>query len=375
MAGIYIHIPFCAQKCHYCDFYSIASKKYHGKFIESLVKEIRLRKSFLENETIETIYFGGGTPSLLTKKEIEDILNEIKKQYILTENPEITLEANPEDINLEYLKQIKEAGINRLSIGIQSFFDEHLLQMNRRHAAKKSIEAVAMAKTQGFGNISIDLIYGLPNMTLEQWEKNLEQAVKLDIQHISAYHLTIEEKTAFAFMKKKGRIKEIEEDLSLLQFDLLVKKLKEGGFDQYEISNFAKNNKISIHNSNYWKKKAYLGFGPSAHSFKNETRSWNKRGIINYIEAINKNTIPQEQEELSKVDQYNEYIITALRTKWGVNISYIKTFDKNLRNYFLKNIQNHIKNGHIKSENGIYTLTEKGIFISDAIQEDLFYVI
>jgi len=375
LAGIYIHIPFCAQKCHYCDFYSLASLKYRDKVIESIIKEIEFRKDFLGDAIVNTIYFGGGTPSILTISEIKTIIDQLYTNYSIAEDPEITLEANPEDLNSEFLRDLKCIGINRLSIGIQTTFDKYLEFMNRRHSAGQGLKSIREAKKAGFTNISIDLIYGIPGLTMDEWKQSIDEILQLGIQHISAYHLTIEEKTAFGVFKKRGKLKEIEEDSSFQQFELLIKKLNEKQFIHYEISNFARENFYSKHNSNYWKQVPYLGIGPSAHSFKKGIRTWNFSSIKPYIEALNENKLPFEQESLTKTDQYNDYVITTLRTIWGIDINYIeKEFGEEYLQHLLKNAEYYVNKDYLVMKEKKLTLTSQGKFISDAIISDLFYL-
>ncbi|HSM49598.1 MAG TPA: radical SAM family heme chaperone HemW, partial [Draconibacterium sp.] len=286
MAGIYIHIPFCRRKCYYCDFYKTVNTSLTPKYIDALITEIVQRKNYLENEPVETIYFGGGTPSVLTRNEIVEILNTLHRHFTISPNVEITFEANPDDFSGDYLKEIYQAGIRRLSIGIQSFQNEILQKMNRRHDAAQAIEAVENAAKTGFNDISADLIYGLPGLTHNQWKADLKRVFELPVQHLSAYHLTYHEGTAFYTWLKKGTLKELKEAESVSQFQILNEMAKENGFEQYEISNFAKNGKYSKHNSAYWLGVKYLGLGPSAHSFNSISRRWNVAHIESYIKAL-----------------------------------------------------------------------------------------
>jgi len=375
MAGIYIHIPFCTKKCSYCDFYSIVSFAQRASFIKALIKEISQRKNDLQGEEIATIYFGGGTPSLLTKQELASIFDAIYENYSVKKDAEITLEANPEDINKDYLKDLQYLSINRLSIGLQSFVERDLQMMNRRHTAQKSIISVEMAYASGFDNISVDLIYGLPNATIQEWEQNLEQVFSLPISHLSAYHLTYEKGTLLYKRKQQNRIALVEEEQSLAQFKRLHQKVKEYGFSYYEISNFAKEKKYAQHNLSYWQQKKYLGFGPSAHSFDGENRRWNLAKLKTYIEGVMQEKEYFEKEYLSNNDHWNDYLITALRTRWGINKQYVQeSFDTS---YFLslkKEIQSFIKTQDIKETENQFVLTAKGIFISDFILEKLILV-
>lgn len=375
MSGIYIHIPFCKQKCFYCDFYSVASIKNRTKYIEAVVKELELQKDYLGKEHIETIYFGGGTPSLLSIAELEKILSTIHNYYNVSSKPEITIEANPDDLNIDYLKELHKIKFNRLSIGIQSFDDNVLKFINRRHNSAQAINSVYNAKEAGFDNISIDLIYGLPDMTLSDWKENINKAMSLDIQHLSAYHLTIEEKTVFANYLSKGKIKPIEEAQSIEQFKTLIERVGEGNFIHYEISNFCKPNFYSKHNSNYWKQKKYLGIGSSAHSYNLNSRSWNVRSIEKYIASLENDTIPCETEQLDNNTRYNDYILTSLRTMWGADLNYIKTaFGDTLYTYYINNAKKYIDTGMIYMKDNTMILSDEAKFISDQIIADLFVV-
>lgn len=331
-----------------------------------MCKELVLRKSYLKEAPIHTIYFGGGTPSILLKKDLNIIFDCIAQHYDLNQLSEITLEANPDDINATYLQEIKSLGINRLSIGIQSFNDHDLQNINRRHNSKQAIDAVKIAQENGLTNISIDLIYGLPDQNLKDWRKNIQQAIDLNVPHISAYHLTYEKGTPIYALKDKG----ISEDKSLTFFETLIKDLETAGFEQYEISNFAKPSFRSKHNSTYWQQTAYLGIGASAHSYNKKTRSWNVADLKTYIQQINNKLSCSEEELLSENDIYNELIITSLRTKEGVNISLIST-DK--IEYFMQQAQVFIKQKLLCQQDNFISLNKKGIFVSDTIIRDLMY--
>lgn len=375
MAGIYIHIPFCRQKCYYCDFYKTVNTSLTDRFIIALKKEMVQRKNYLISKKVKTIYFGGGTPSVLKKEELNEILEFLKQHYTISEEAEITLEANPDDLTLNYLKQIFAVGVNRLSIGIQSFQDEFLKKMNRRHNSLQAIEAVENAAKTGFKDISVDLIYGLPGLTNSQWKNDLSNVFKLPVQHLSAYHLTYHKGTPFYTWLKKGTLKAINENDSISQFKILVKTAKEHDFEQYEISNFAKDGKYSKHNSSYWKGINYLGLGPSAHSFNGISRSWNSSSIESYIKAIEQNLSFSEEENLSEENKYNELILTGIRTIWGVSIQDIKkNFGENKAKYFQDNIQKYLQNKMVIQRGDIYTLTENGMFVSDEIMANLMYI-
>lgn len=343
--------------------------------INSLKKEIELRKHYLNNTTIETIYFGGGTPSILTESEISLLINTITENYTVINNAEISLECNPDDLTREKVQNLKKAGINRLSIGIQSFNNEDLKFMNRSHSSLQAIESVQLAKEIGFNNISIDLMYSLPKQSLEKWKKNLDIAFSLEIQHISAYSLTIEEKTKLKYLLKKGEFSELDDIASSEHFDLLMMEAEKNKFIQYEISNFGLNGFFSKHNSKYWQAGHYLGIGPSAHSYNGETRSWNVNSNTKYIEGISENKIKYEEEILSNFQKYNDYIMTSLRTISGVNLNYIKQeYGENYLIYFNNELQKWIKSEHVFIEKGTVYLSKKGKYISDNICADLFKV-
>jgi len=376
MAGIYIHIPFCKQKCYYCDFFSVVGFKEKGNFVKSLLKEIDIQKNYLGNASVDTIYFGGGTPSSLDIEEVKAILDKLHSTFNISSDAEITFEANPEDLEYGYLPDLKELGINRLSIGIQSFNDDDLLFMNRKHSSEQAIKSVERAIKAGFTNISIDLIYGFPNLDLERWKSNLEIALSLPITHISAYHLTIEERTVFSHYLKKGIITEMDEEDSVEQFSLLIEMAEKSGFIQYETSNFAKDNMISKHNSNYWKQVPYLGLGPSAHSYNGESRQWNVSLVNKYIDGIEANNPEFEKEIIDDNMAYNEYILTSLRTMWGIDLEYVKErFSADKYNFLLSEIENQIELKHLKLTDNKAVLTKKGLFVSDAIMSDLMIIV
>ena len=311
MAGIYIHIPFCKKRCHYCDFHKSLNLKDKDRMIKALVKEMELENGFLESEQVETIYFGGGTPSVLDYDEIMIIFEGLYKNFKISKDAEITFEANPDDLTKQYLKKLKKTKINRLSIGLQSFSNQDLRLLNRRHESETGINAVCDSKNEGFKNISIDLIYGIPGMSMETWESNLNIAFQMGIDHISAYHLTIEPNTVFSRYIKEGRIKMPEEDTGIEQFRVMIKKAGENKFLQYEISNFCKEGHIAKHNTNYWLGGKYLGLGPSAHSYNGVARQWNIGHLKDYIEGYESNRPATEKEVLTKSQAYNEYIMVS----------------------------------------------------------------
>ncbi|MDX8337821.1 radical SAM family heme chaperone HemW [Draconibacterium sp. IB214405] len=375
MAGIYIHIPFCRQKCYYCDFYKTVNTSLQLDFIKALKSEVNLRKNYLNNESIETIYFGGGTPSVLTALQVAEILAVINNEFIVNPNAEITLEANPDDLTTDYLKGIKQAGINRLSIGIQSFQNRHLEKMNRRHDSAQAIEAIENAATLGFSNLSADLIYGLPDLTQKEWEESLDTMFSLPVKHLSAYHLTYHEGTPFYTWLKKGTLKELKETDSVDQFNTLIDRAVANGYEQYEISNLAKDQLYSKHNTAYWMGTKYLGLGPSAHSFDGNSRSWNISSVEAYIKAIAGKNSYFEEEVLSEKDKYNEYILTRIRTKWGVSEEEIEErFGVKNAQYFSEQLSKYKEAGVLQINDRAITLTRKGLFISDEIMADLIII-
>ncbi len=376
MAGIYIHVPFCSKRCTYCDFFSNTKMQYKEPYLKQVLQELTNRKAYLPNETIETIYFGGGTPSQLNAQELETILEHIYKLYTVSPSAEITMEANPDDLTPAYVKAIASLPFNRLSMGIQSFNDADLKFLNRRHSAKQAIAAVANCQAVGLTNLSIDLMYGLPNQTLEAWRENINQAIALNVPHISAYHLIYEEGTALYKLMEAGKVRSVDEDVSLAMFTTLIDTLSSNGYQHYEISNFAQPHYISKHNSAYWKGKPYLGVGPSAHSYDGVNRAWNIASLTGYIEAMEQQKPALEVEVLDQQAQYNDFILTGLRTMWGINTGEIENiFGEKLALYCKKQATPYIKSGLLcLSENNTLTLSREGIFISDSIMSDLMFV-
>ena len=372
MSGLYVHIPYCAKLCYYCDFHFSLNLKTRRDFVDAVCKELLLRKDFFSTP-IETIYFGGGTPSLLTHDELERIFSSIRQNFQIVSNAEISFECNPDDLTASYCENLLKLGVNRLSIGIQSFFDDDLQLLNRRHSAKTAQNAAKTAQDAGFQNITIDLIYGLPNMTLERWNKNLEEAAKLNVQHLSAYSLMVEEHTALHKFVRTGKFILPPEETVLEQFNYLIDWAKANDFEQYEISNFAKNGMYSKHNTSYWTGKPYLGVGPSAHSFDGEKRFWNIAHNAKYIAALRDGVIPCETEILTIRDKYNELIMTGLRTKHGVNESVIaQKFPPKYAQNFLA-CKSKFLNQNLLQENGLFvSLTRKGIMVSDMIMSEFF---
>jgi len=383
MAGIYIHIPFCKQACHYCDFHFSTSLKRKDELLQCLIKEIELRKKELNGSAIETIYFGGGTPSLLTIEELNLLIETVYKNFRVIANPEITMEANPDDLSEKQINKLSNTHINRLSIGIQSFFDEDLQMMNRAHTSVEAKESLSVA-SRCFENITIDLIYGIPNMTNDRWKENLQIVFDFGINHISSYALTVEPKTALATFIRQGKYPNVSEETALKHFNMLVEETSKQGFVQYEISNFGKQGYLSKHNTSYWQGKTYLGIGPSAHSFDGKQRSWNVSNNIKYIKAIQQNELPSEREILSDKDSFNEYIMTGLRTIWGVSLDFVQeNFGLGFKNHLLKNAQSFIDQGVLEivtssdcQSNCIEKLkiTSKGKFLADGIASDLFMI-
>ena len=372
MSGIYIHIPFCKQACHYCDFHFSTSLKKKEEMVLALAKEIQLRKDELGNEVVATIYFGGGTPSILTVEEIQFLIDTIYQNFDVVENPEVTLEANPDDLSDEQIIKLSKTPINRLSIGIQSFFEHDLKLMNRAHNADEAKRCLETA-TKYFDNITVDLIYGIPNMSNERWLQNIETALSFGIPHISSYALTVEPKTALDKFIKKGLVKQPDDEVAQEHFHILVNRLQEEGFVHYELSNFGKPDYFSKNNSAYWLGKKYIGIGPSAHSYDGTNRSWNIANNTLYIKSIQENQLPSETETLTTVDRYNEYIMTGLRTIWGVSLERIeKEFGPKYLEYLNLQSQKFIQDELLFVENGILKTTQKGKFLSDGIASDLF---
>ncbi len=375
MAGIYIHIPFCRQKCYYCDFYKTVNTSLTEKYLSGLKQEAKLRKNYLQNEVVETIYFGGGTPSVLTANELEAILNHISENYKLSNQLETTFEANPDDLTPDYLNAIKSAGINRLSIGIQAFQDVHLKKMNRRHNAEQAEKVVRNAVKTGINNISVDLIYGLPDLAEKQWKESLDRVFNLPVQHLSAYHLTYHEGTAFYTWLKKGTLKELSENESVNQFNILLDSAEKAGFEQYEISNFARDEQYSKHNTAYWLGKKYLGLGPSAHSYNQNTRRWNVSHVERYIHGVETGEEYFEEEKLNVKEHFNEHILTRIRTKWGVSLSFVnQKFGETYHQYLLQQIAKHQESGFVILKDETITLSREGLFVSDKIMSDLMII-
>lgn len=374
MSGIYIHIPFCKQACHYCDFHFSTSMKKKEEMVQALVKEMQMRKSEFENETVETIYFGGGTPSVLSDEELAFLIDAVYANFKVAENPEITLEANPDDLSDERIVELAGSRINRLSIGIQSFFENDLKMMNRAHNAEEAKKSLETA-TRYFDNISIDLIYGIPGMTNEMWKQNIETALSFGIPHISSYALTVEPKTALKKLIQTGKVSEPKDEVAQEHFMILVEMLQQHGFIHYELSNFGKPDYFSKNNSAYWLGKKYIGIGPSAHSYDGISRSWNIANNPIYLKEIEAGKLPGEVEILTANDRYNEYIMTGLRTIWGVSLNRIqKEFGEEVLQYLQKQSEKFIADGLLAVEKNILKTTPKGKFLADGIASDLFLI-
>ncbi len=374
MAGIYIHIPFCKQACTYCNFHFSTSLALQNDFSVALLKEIELRVTYLNNETVETIYFGGGTPSLLPSSVIAGIMDSIYKNFTISENPEITLECNPDDLNPERLKSWKQVGINRLSVGIQSFFDEDLSWMNRAHDSKQALYSVEMIRAAGFENFSIDLIYGLPGLTDEKWGRNLHTAISLNPNHISCYALTVEPKTALYKMIRMKETEDIKPEKQASQFLTGIKILEAAGFEHYEISSYAKPGKRSRHNSSYWQSKKYLGLGPAAHSFNGISRQWNISNNALYIKSLMNGELNMEFETLQTKDLLNEYIMTSLRTIEGMDLQYVSShFGKEKRNKLAENAAKYVHSNKMEQVQEKMLLTREGKLFADGIAASLFF--
>ena len=374
MAGIYIHIPFCKQKCSYCDFHFSTNLQHKSNLIQAINKELEIRKDEI-SAPLETIYFGGGTPSILSEIELESIFETIYKNYSTKNLKEITLEANPDDLNKEKLNFLKSTPINRFSIGVQSFFEEDLKLMNRAHNAQEAETSIKLVQDFGFENITIDLIYGSTTTTNEMWKQNLQKAIALNVPHISSYALTVEEKTILDHQIKKGITKPVDEDHQNEQFQLLVDTLTSNDFIQYEISNFGKEDYFSLHNSNYWKGIHYLGIGPSAHSYNGKTRAWNIANNSKYIQTINENKLPQEIEVLNEVEQFNEMIMIGLRTIYGIDLNRINSeFSQPLVNSFYQELNQLINENLVEKKENKIILKPEAKFFADGIASRLFYI-
>ncbi len=367
MSGIYIHIPFCKQACHYCDFHFSTNLQTVEALIASLKKELALRANYLQ-EPVETIYFGGGTPSILSTKSIKEILGTCANHHVIANDAEITIEVNPDDISIEKLKEFKEIGFNRLSIGIQSFDKKILNYLNRAHSDSEALDCLDISRTIGFEALSVDLIYGIPGRTHDQWKNDIKILLSKNPEHISAYCLTIEPGTAFGHWHKKGKLNPVDEEFAAMQFEILLDELTKVGYEQYEVSNFCRDNYYSKHNTAYWQQKPYLGIGPSAHSYNILSRSYNLKNNIKYIHALQNDELFMETEVLSEADKINDYLLTTLRTKWGCNLSQYNLSNKIDMDY----VQKLINHNNAKIVDDHLILTKEGLLLADKISSDLF---
>ncbi|HPT21795.1 MAG TPA: radical SAM family heme chaperone HemW [Bacteroidales bacterium] len=375
MAGIYIHIPFCKTFCNYCDFYSITAQDSREDFINALIKEAELQANYTADEEIKTIYFGGGTPSLLLPDEAGDILKALKRIFKISENPEVTIEVNPDDVYPGFFSALARLGFNRVSLGVQSWNDRTLKYLGRRHNARQSKTALELAASEGITNISADIIYGIPGETLQEFRSDLETMFTFPIKHLSAYHLTIEEGTRFGKMREQGKLTETDEETSISMFSILTAESAKRGFVHYEISNFAQEGYISLHNSSYWKQVSYLGLGPSAHSFNGQSRQWNISNVKKYISSINKGQVPFEMEELDIRTMFNEYVMTSLRTMWGIDLEFVeKRFDREMADYLVNVSDKFVRYGLVINNKKTLVLTDQGKMISDNIISQLLMV-
>jgi oxygen-independent coproporphyrinogen-3 oxidase len=372
MAGIYIHIPFCKGFCNYCDFYSITDNSEAETFVQAVMRETEMQARYLDGETVETVYFGGGTPSLLTVGQTGQIISAVRKNFSFSDDPEITVEVNPDDVYEGYFRELAGTGVNRVSLGVQSWNDKRLKYLGRRHDAGQSAKALELAFKEGIVNVSVDLIYGLPGMTTGDLKLDLEETFVFPVTHISAYHLTIEEGTRFGKMKKEKKLNEPDEETSNAMFSLLGNMCREKGFIHYEISNFALPGYISRHNSAYWKQIPYLGLGPSAHSFNRTSRQWNISDVKKYIRSISGGNVPFEKEDLDKLTIFNEYVMTSLRTMWGIDLEHVEAYyDKELHDYLVNLSGKYIRYGLMRREKNTLVLTDQGRMISDNIIAEL----
>lgn len=375
MAGLYLHIPFCRQRCVYCDFYSTTLESECDRYVELLCHEMSNRRDYLKGERLDTIYLGGGTPSLLKERHLEQLACTWRDTFRIASDTEITLEANPDDLFPEYVQMLRRYSFNRISLGVQTFQDKTLKLLNRRHSSFQVIKAVEACREAGFGNISVDLIYGLPGENLAQWKSNIEQILALRPEHLSTYLLTYEEGTRLHAMRDKGQVVEMDEEEAFQCYSLGVESVKEAGYDHYEISNFALPGFYSRHNSSYWRGIPYLGCGPSAHSYNGTSRQWNTSDLRSYMEGMERKKTVYEREELDLYGRYNDYIVTRLRTKWGVSLLELTSlFGKDLADYALRNAASWLSEGKLIRQGEILRLNGEGVFVSDAVMSDLLYV-
>lgn len=386
MSGIYLHIPFCKSKCAYCNFFSLVTEKKMDDYVSALKKEIINRKSYLGDDVVKTIYFGGGTPSLLPVKYVDEILELLHENYNIISNPEVTLEINPDTIDKDKMLALKNLGVNRMSVGIQSFNDDDLRYLGRRHDSRHALQVLDDLNCVGFDRITLDLIYGMPTLTEEKWNHNLDIFFSTGISHLSAYALTVEPKTILGQKIEKEELQEVSEEETIRHYNILVERTKENGFEHYEISNFAKEGCRSQHNSIYWQDVKYLGLGPSAHSYDGNSRQWNVSNLTKYIQFVNADIDTDtdadtdtdmgryyEREILSKEDKFNEYVMTSLRTSWGCNVDKIeRDYGKSYAHNFLKDIKKYLDSGIMLVKDNSFILTDEGMLFADGIAADLF---
>lgn len=373
LRGIYVHIPFCRKACRYCDFFFSVSLQYLDPFVDALVEEISQKGEANPGELLDSLYLGGGTPSVLSPAHLEKILEAIHRYYTFRDNPEWTIECNPDDLDIGTVKKLRQAGFNRLSIGVQSFMNRDLEIMRRSHDAGQAEKAIRVASSSGFDNISMDLIYGIPGQSLSEWKENIEKAISLPVSHLSAYHLTFEPGTVFDHWRKKGKIDPVHEEESVLQYSVLREKLVPAGFEHYELSNFGRNGRVSEHNLLYWSGHPYLGLGPSAHSFDGERRSWNISSLKEYMERVTAGKGAAETELLSAREKYHDYLIISLRTKWGADPTHIESlFGRKFLNHFEKQVQPFLKRGNMYVTGGRVAIDPEGWLITDHILRALF---
>jgi oxygen-independent coproporphyrinogen III oxidase len=374
MAGIYIHVPFCKTRCVYCDFYSNTGS-IHEPYLHALLAEMALRKNYLDGESIDSIYLGGGTPSQLSIESLQLIFDNLFRIFAVNSDAEITIEANPDDLDEKYVEGLRQLPFNRLSMGVQTFDDEALRFLKRRHTGSQALDVVKRCQDAGFTNMSIDLMYGLPNQGLSDFDENIEKALALDIQHISAYHLIYEKGTKLFRMLSQNEVRPVDEELSVEMFSLLIRRLKEAGFEHYEISNFARNGLYSRHNTSYWQGAPYLGLGPSAHSFNGKNRQWNIASLNKYADALKGDKLNAEVEEQTPAIRYNDFVMTGLRTMWGIDLLRLETeFGEKMLNYCLKNARRHLRTGLLEQRKEQLVLSSQGIFVSDGVMSDLMWV-
>lgn len=374
MSGIYIHIPYCKTRCPYCDFFSVTNRKDESALVRALMEEISLQSGYMNRRKIHTIYFGGGTPSALKAKELQLIHDNLYKTFDVAEDAEVTIECNPDDVSPDFFRELRAIGFNRVSLGLQSFHDGELKFLGRRHSVGQNYSALQWAFKGGFENVSVDLIYGLPGSSIQSWQDTLNIAFDYPFKHLSAYHLTIEQDTVFGDLLNKGELEEIPEDVSLEQFRLLIGNARDHGFEHYELSNFAYPEYYSRHNTSYWQQIPYLGIGPSAHSYNGVTRQWNVSNIKLYRESIIQGEIPGRREHLSRVDLFNEYMITRLRTQWGLDLEAVRRkFGDQYINHLLEAAQPYMKDLYLQQSGNTLVLTDDGKFISDSIFRDLMW--